>query len=61
MPIEGLDAREQFSVVAAGDEDLGVGFHGRLEDGEGTGGEFMFFELSDLKLTVNRVVSTRIV
>jgi hypothetical protein len=50
MPIERLDSRQQLAVVAAGDQNLGVRAHGGLEDGEGTGGEFMFFELRDLEL-----------
>ncbi len=57
MPIEGLDTREQLSVVAAGDEDLGVGFHSRLEDRERAGCKFVLFELGDLKLTVNRTLA----
>lgn len=38
MAIEGFDAGEQLAVVAAGDQDLGVGAGGRLEDGERAGG-----------------------
>ena len=38
VAVEGFDAREQFAVVAAGDEDLGVGAGGGHEDGEGAGG-----------------------
>lgn len=35
VAIEGLDAREQFAVVAGGNEDLGVVAHGGLEEREG--------------------------
>ena len=35
VAIEGFDAREQFAVVAGGDEDLGVVAHGGLEEREG--------------------------
>jgi len=34
VAIEGLDAREQFAVVAGGNEDLGVVAHGGLEERE---------------------------
>ncbi len=47
MPIEGFHAGQEFAVVAAGDEDLGVGADGGLEDREGAGGELVFFELGD--------------
>lgn len=52
MAIEGLDAGEELAVVADGDEDLGVRAHGGLEDGEGAGGEFVFFELGDFVFPV---------
>ena len=35
VAIEGFDAREQFAVVAGGNEDLGVVAHGGLEEREG--------------------------
>lgn len=57
MSIKRLDAREELSVVAAGDEDLSVGADCGLEDGEGSGGEFVLFELRDFELAVNRVSS----
>ena len=50
MPIESLHAREQFAVVAAVDEDLGVRADSRLQDGERARGEFVFFELCYLIL-----------
>ena len=54
MPVEGLHTREQFSVVAAGDQDLGVGADSGLEDGERAGGEFVLFEDGDLVFAVAR-------
>lgn len=48
MAVEGLDAGEQFAVVAAGDEDLGVVAHGGLEEGEGAVGELVGFEQGEL-------------
>ena len=47
MPVEGFYTCEQFAVVAAGDEDLGVRAGGGHEDGEGTGGELVGFEEGD--------------
>ena len=44
MAIEGFDAREQFAVVTAGDEDLGVVAHCCLEEREGALGEVVGFE-----------------
>ncbi len=48
MPIEGLDSRQQFAIVAARYKDLGVGADGGLKDGQGTRGHFVFFQLRDL-------------
>lgn len=48
MAVEGFDAGEQLAVVATGDQDLGVGAGGGLEDGKGAGGEFVGFEEGDL-------------
>lgn len=53
MSIEGLDSREQLSVVAAGNQDLVVGADSGLEDGERTRFEFMFLELGDFEFSVS--------
>ena len=50
MSVESFDAREQFAVVAAGDQDLGVLAYGGLEEREGAGGEFVLFEEADFVL-----------
>jgi hypothetical protein len=52
VAVEGLDAREQFAVVARRDQDLGVVAHGRLEEREGAGGEFVGFEEGELVFAV---------
>lgn len=52
MAIESLDAREQFAVVAGGDEDLSVVAHGGLEEGERARGEFVGLEEGELVLAV---------
>lgn len=57
MSVEGLDTRKELAVVAAGDQDLGVRADGRLEDGEGAGGELMFFELRDFVLAGGRALA----
>lgn len=54
VPVEGLDAGEELSVVAHGDEDLGVRAHRRLENREGTGSELVLLELSNLVLAVSK-------
>ena len=56
MAIEGLDAGQQLAVVAARDQDLGVGAGGSLEDGEGAGGELVGFEEGDFVFAVIRLV-----
>ena len=48
MPVEGFDAPEQFAVVAAGDEDLGVVAHGGLEQRERTVVEVVRLEKAEL-------------
>ena len=57
MSIKRLDSREELSVVAAGDKDLGVGADCGLEDGEGSSSEFVLLELRDFELAVNNVSS----
>lgn len=52
VSVEGLDAGEQFAVVAAGDQDLGAVADGSLQDGEGSGGELVLLHLGDLEFTV---------
>jgi hypothetical protein len=54
VPVKGLDASEQLAVVATGYQDLGVGAGGGLEDGEGAGGELMFFEDGDFVFSRRR-------
>lgn len=54
MAVEGLDAGEEFAVVANRDEDLGVRAHGGLEEAERAGGELVLFQLGKLVLTVGR-------
>lgn len=48
MPIESLHARKKLSVVTTGYQDLCACANGGLEDGEGTSGQLMLFNLSDL-------------
>jgi hypothetical protein len=48
VAIEGLDAGEQLSVVAAGDQDLGVVADGGLQDGKWAGGELMLLQKGNL-------------
>lgn len=50
MPVKGFDAREEFAVVAAGDQDLCVLANRRLKDGERAGRELIFLELGDFVL-----------
>lgn len=50
VSVKGLDARKELSVVSDGDEDLGVAADRRLEDGKGSGAEFVLFELCDFVL-----------
>ena len=50
MPIERLDARQQLAVVAAGDQDLCVAAHGRLQDRQGPGRELVLFQEGDFVL-----------
>jgi len=50
MTVESLDTCENLAVVSARDQDLCARADGGLEDGEGTGGELMFFDLSNFVL-----------
>lgn len=50
VSVESLDARQELAVVSDGDENLGVAADGGLEDGEGSGAEFVLLELGDLVL-----------
>jgi hypothetical protein len=50
MTIECLDAGENLSVVSAGNQDLCARANGGLEDGEGSGGELVLFNLSNFVL-----------
>ena len=52
MAIEGLDAGEELAIIAARDEDSGVGAGGGLEDGERAGGQFVGFDERDFVLSV---------
>jgi hypothetical protein len=53
VAVEGFDPGEQLAVVAAGNQDLGVGAGGGLEDREGAGGEFVRFEEGDFVFSVS--------
>lgn len=50
VAVEGLDTGQELAVVADGDEDLGVGTDGGLEDGEGSRAELVLLELGDFVL-----------
>ena len=51
VAVKGLDACQQFPVVSARDEDLGVAPHGGLEDGERAGAELVLLQLCDFVLS----------
>lgn len=51
MAVEGLDTREQFAAISAGDENLGVCAGGGLEERERAGGEFVVFNEGDFVFT----------
>ena len=53
MAVECLNAGEQFSVVAARDQNLCARSDGGLEDGKRTSGELMLFDLCDLILAAD--------
>lgn len=52
MPIKRLDARQQLPVIAAADQHLCVRAYCGLQDREGPGSEFVFFELGDFELAI---------
>lgn len=54
MSVKGLDPRQELAVVAAGDQDLGVGAGGGLQEGQRARGEFVLLDLSDLIFPVMR-------
>ena len=56
MTVECLDAGEDLAVVAAGNQDLCARADCGLEDGQGSGGELVLLDLSDLILAVQRLV-----
>ena len=51
MAVEGFYTCEDLAVVSARDQDLCTRADSSLEDGEGTGGKLMLFDLSNLVLT----------
>ena len=51
VAVEGLDTREQFAAISAGDENLGVCAGGGLEERERAGGEFVVFNEGDFVFT----------
>ena len=50
MAVKGFDAREEFAVVADGNQDLCVRANGRLKNREGSVGELVLLELGNLVL-----------
>ena len=56
MTVECLDAGEDLAVVAAGNQDLCARADCGLEDGQGSGGELVLLDLSDLILAAQRLV-----
>jgi hypothetical protein len=56
VTVECLDAGEDFAVVAAGNQDLCARADCGLEDGQGSGGELVLLDLSDLILAAQRLV-----
>jgi hypothetical protein len=59
VTIEGLDTRENLTVVSAGDQDLSARTDSGLEDGEGTGGKLVLLNLSDFIFTKQQSVLTK--
>jgi hypothetical protein len=56
MAIKSFDTCENLAVVPAGNQNLCAGANGGLEDGQGTGGELVLFDLSDFVLTKRQSV-----
>lgn len=56
MTVECLDAGEDLAVVAAGNQDLCARANCGLENGQGSGGELVLLDLSDLILAAQRLV-----
>ena len=50
VPIKGFNAAEQFAIVAAVDQDLGVVFHRLRQYGKRPSAEFFFFQFLELFL-----------
>ena len=57
MPVECLDSRQEFAIVATRDENLSVRTDGGLEDGERPGCELVLLEQSNLVFSVDRKTS----
>jgi hypothetical protein len=55
MSVECFYAGEEFAVVATRDDDLVVVANGGLQDGEGTSGELVLFDTSNLVLAMQSV------
>lgn len=52
VSVKSLDTGQQLAVVSAGNQDLGVCAGGGLEERQGTGGELVLLNQSDLIFTV---------
>lgn len=52
VAIKSLDTRQQLAVVAAGDQDLGVGARGGQQERQGAGAELMRLDERDLIFTI---------
>lgn len=52
VSVKGLDAGQQLAVVSAGNQDLGVCAGGGLQERQGTGGELVLLDESDLIFSV---------
>ena len=50
MPVKRLDASEKLFVVSQRDENLALVAHGLLQHRQGPLGDFVLFELADLRL-----------
>jgi hypothetical protein len=54
VTVEGLDAREDFAVVAARDQDLRARANGGLEDGQRSSGKLMLLDLRDFVFSMQQ-------